>query len=310
MYAGLWRAWVRLRDGLCRALGAPLTPQARDNLSVTDRGLLLAQLCRGPAADREVAALLLASQRFRRAVPPEALYAPAAESLLVLIPHQDDALLAAGGTLLHARKQGARIHPIYVTDGRHRGAGDDLVLRREAEARAVWSRLGGDEPEFWRRPNHEFRVDEELVERCRAALRATAPEAVLVPFFLEDPVPHRKVAALLYHAAAGLPEADFQVWSYQITSIIAPNVAVEIGDVVDEKFRLNELWQSQLEVFDYLHAYRGLNAYNAVFLRPLSAVPRRPWVELFFVLPKAEYLEVVRPYFDAPEAQLFGEARA
>jgi len=94
---------------------------------------------------------------------------------------------------------------------------------------------------------------------------------------------------------------DFEIWAYQVYSTVIPNVAVDITDVIDEKLKLVEIYRSQKRSRDWAHYIKGLNAFNCRFLK--TNEPR--YVELFFVVPADEYLQLCRLYFQNPASGIY-----
>src|SRR5438034_9702561 len=91
----------------------------------------------------------------RNAVPMSPL------DYLVIAPHPDDAELAAGGTMLLLKAQGASVGVLDLTDGEPTPHGSPEIRRRETEAATAllgldWrGNLGLPMPPYrppWRRP--------------------------------------------------------------------------------------------------------------------------------------------------------------
>ena len=86
---------------------------------------------------------LLDAGLFGRSLPRE-LGMPPGDRVLVLVPHQDDEGIGAGGTLIRCARAGKRLRIVYYTDGAtHLGDLDrDEVSRvRYGEARRAWRRV-------------------------------------------------------------------------------------------------------------------------------------------------------------------------
>ena len=257
--------------------------------------------------DLEQAQRVLATNRFRRAVRPKLQNAPKGKCILVFGPHPDDEIIGCGGTFIHALRAGARIQTVYLTDGvsprlEREERARRARLRRD-EANSVWKALGGDAPVFWDLPCRALPLDESVIERVQGVFERVRPDTVFVPFFLEDPEDHRKVGYLLWlaHQAQKLPSVE--VWSYQVTTMICPNVAVDITEVEPRKYELMQMWVSQNQEFDYAHRARGLNAANSLYVQGLLTDRPRASIELFLVLPTAEYMDLIGHYFGAAPAE-------
>lgn len=238
--------------------------------------------------DDDIAASLLATLRPARAVRPELLQGPAGKRLVVLAPHPDDEVLGPGGTLIMARKRGVEITVLFLTDGE---LGADAARQRRTEAERVAQTLGL-KAEFLGLPVDKLGGAVGAAKILADRLRAAQPDAVLVPFLLDDNDDHRATAHLLAQAssAANLPD-DLDIWSYQVYSALPANVLVPLGDHAAAKADAIRLYASQMEVRDWANFALGLNAYNTR-LAPRSC--RDKHVEAFFVLPMAAYAALCR----------------
>ena len=236
---------------------------------------------------------------------------PTGQRLLVFAPHQDDEIIGCGGVFLKSLRAGREIQVIYVTDGASpKLTGEDrrrYVARRHEEAQKIWMSMGGNAPMFWDLPGRQLPLNEATATRLAEAISDFRPDCLFIPFFLEDPHDHRKLSHLLWMAYQQHQLPEHEVWAYQVTSMICPNVAVDITEVESEKHRLMQMWVSQNQSFDYAHRARGLNAANALYVDGVLKGVARPYVELFFVEPMASYQEVIGHYFEgANAADIYG----
>jgi len=133
--------------------------------------------------------------------------------LLVLAPHPDDEVLGAAGMIDAAVRRGADVRVVVATDGEvgpdNLRAGNELPRRRRDETRHALADLGVDAgaimflgyadgslagawSERWvaRKPTEGQRSADEIVEDLRAALRAAAPDAVVLPMPLDGHPDH------------------------------------------------------------------------------------------------------------------------
>jgi LmbE family N-acetylglucosaminyl deacetylase len=130
---------------------------------------------------------------------PEALL----ERIVVVSPHLDDAVLGCGGLL--AAHPGAVVITVYAGAPAAYpdpptawdalagfGPGDDVLARRREEDRAALGELGAT-PVWLDYVEHQYLPREEWVgadvtaDGLEAAVRASAPTAVFVPFGLANP---------------------------------------------------------------------------------------------------------------------------
>ncbi|MCW5960608.1 MAG: PIG-L family deacetylase [Pyrinomonadaceae bacterium] len=250
-------------------------------------------------SDLELAADVLSIEIFRNRLEPARLPVEKFRSFLVLAPHQDDGVIGAGGTLALARRAKAEIDIIYVTDGEQRGStfqkiGRSSIEIRKAESKTVCRRLGAG--------FHELNISNLLpepakkdVEKLRDLIAEKKPEVVLTPWLLDSPPKHRMVNHLLRLAEKCGGLGDFEVWGYQVHNSLLPNGFVDITETADEKRELIEIYESQNKSFyRYDHQAMGIAAWNSRYLGRSS---EQKFAEIFFALPKAEFLRLVGRFY-------------
>ncbi|WP_084511232.1 glycosyltransferase [Desulfatibacillum aliphaticivorans] len=271
--------------------------------TVEEKGAALKALLQR-TTDMDLMLRVLETRRFIRPIKTDFVRCPEGDRLLFIAPHQDDAIIGCGGLILHAQEDGKTLIPIYVSDGMNFSPGikpEDVPAVRKQEACKVWKTVGNIDPIFWDIPNKEYPITPELAQKLYDAIHEHKPDCLFIPFFLEDPDSHRKTNQLLYMAGQLGPLPELEVWAYQVTSMICPNVGVEISDVIEKKQHLMGMWKSQNAVFDYQHYSYGLNVRNSLFYR-LGDKPK-PHVELFFVVPMREYQELLHGYYGSGDEE-------
>jgi LmbE family N-acetylglucosaminyl deacetylase len=264
------------------------------------------------APDLDTLTKIVSSQRFRSMPVPESLSVPDGERLLIYAPHQDDETLGLGGTLLRSAQRGKQIQIVYVTDGAAgTSASNDetLIEVREQEARNIWDNTGVDPLVFMRQPCRKLVSDDTTAREIRKQISTFQPNCIFLPSLFEAPEDHRATAALLIKADALDPIPDeTEIWSYQVTGMLAPNVVIDITELMDQKYEMNIKWTSQMSFFNWAHSNRGLNAYNAIYLPKdpatgrTGATSKRPvelFAELFHVLPMKEYRAFAPPLLNS-----------
>lgn len=180
-----------------------------------------------------------------------------AKTVLVLVPHPDDAEIYAGGTIARMARDGARVVIVIATDGR-RGSfehpSETLAPMRAEEARKAAAVLGAEPPLLLGHPDHELDSlpPGRLREQFTRAIRQNRPEVVIAPdpfTPLEIHPDHRAVAwaaseAVAYahlplvhaeHIDQGLePHFTLEKYFYRESSEGA-NKIVDIGDTMGVK---------------------------------------------------------------------------
>jgi LmbE family N-acetylglucosaminyl deacetylase len=296
---------------IANRLYASLERNVKDELRRAGREEMLKRFF-SVAPDLETLTKIVSSQRFRSMPLPQSRSAPDGERLLIYAPHQDDETLGLGGTLLRSAQRGKQIKIVYVTDGAARtsAANDETLIEvREQEARLIWDDTGVEPLVFMRQPCRKLTSDDATAREIREQISAFQPNCIFLPSLFESPEDHRATAALLIKAdeLEPIPD-DIEIWSYQVTGMLAPNVVIDITELMDQKYEMNIKWASQMSFFNWAHSNRGLNAYNAIYLPkapstgPSGATSKRPvelFAELFHVLPMKEYRSFASPLLDS-----------
>jgi N-acetylglucosamine malate deacetylase 1 len=208
-------------------------------------------------------ALKRASQRM-----PTELVAPARGRVLVVSPHMDDEVMACGGSLLLHRQLGSEVRIVYVSDSsaglRDPHAASRLREARHAEMSQVREVLEIDSVIELDFPDGELvNHERDIASRLARELEQFAPTVVFCPFPLDGHGDHQACAFAL-SAAARLAHWQGEVLAYEVWSALTPNIAIDIGSVVDEKARLIRMYTSQMEDRDYASAFIGLNRYRGL----------------------------------------------
>lgn len=275
--------------------------------SFREKGAALSALMRR-MPDFHVMRKILETRRFQRPTSPSPVYAPSGNRLMIIAPHHDDDIIGCGGIILHSIRSGKNVMPVYVTDGMNASpqySMDQMVAIRKKEAREVWEKIGGTPPVFLDIPNKNFCLGTDNVLKFYNAIINFNPDCIFIPFFLEDPDAHRKTVHLFYLASKVGSFPCSEVWSYQVSSMICPNIYADISDVIEEKCELMRIWESQNSVFNYEHYCRGLNAYNSLFCRQKGG--QATYLELFFVVDTGEYIQMIERYYSQPMEMIYGD---
>lgn len=242
--------------------------------------------------DVDVAAAVLSTMRASRALRPELVDFPPGKKITVIAPHPDDEIIGPGGSLLKAKSIGARIDIVYLTNGE---IDKEKGIKRIEEAEIVNALLGFDF-QYLGLDVGDLKPDEHKNELLENAIRKADPDIIFVPFILDDNDDHRLSAVLLAETLKnGAFTKDIEIWSYQVYSSLPGNVIVPIDKFVDKKVDAINLYASQSAVRDWAHYSLGLNAYNTR-LTPRAYVEK--YVEVFFVIPAKEFIELCGKFCD------------
>lgn len=250
---------------------------------------------------------VLESKRFSQNLDPVIMSHPQLKKVLVIAPHPDDDVFSSGGTILKLVKVGCEFKVVYLTSGSPQTYQvekshilTDRAAIMEKESKEVSKQIGTT-VEFWRFNNREINLDEPTLNRLRNTYAEFQPDAVFLPFIADDHDDHRRAVQLFYESFKDYNKLDYDIWAYQVYSNLLPNVVVDITDVIDEKIRLINLWDSVKCSRDWGHYIKGLNAFNCRFLKTNQA----GYAECFFVVPGKDYIDLCRIYYEHPQNDLY-----
>ncbi len=226
---------------------------------------------------------------------------PSNERIVVLAPHMDDEVIGCGGTLARHIVCGSQVTVVFLTDGRGGGAAvnsafteTNMPATRKNEAKLALAELGITQIVFLDAQDGRLGPTAILVDALRAALVASRPDIVYLPFFLEEHPDHRASSTLLAAAVSGTG-MSFQVHGYEVWTPLFPNCLVRIDETVEAKRRAIRHYQSQLAEADYLHTALGLNAYRSSAL----VDGKCRFAEAFYAASLSQYLDLFRSYGDS-----------
>ena len=244
------------------------------------------------ADDLDSLAEVLASTRHVRMLDPVLMKMPRGKRVVVVAPHEDDEMIGPGGTVIRLVRSGIQVTVLYLT--RDSSAAGEV---RRRETLAVGHHVGYA-AEFFDYPSGSLPLDVATAARLAKRINALQADTLLVPFLSDDHAEHRAASQLLNEAARlGLILARPEVWAYQVYSALLGNVAVDISDVAEAKAEAIGMWrESAMQSRDWAHFALGLNAYNC---RAVRGRTDSAYVEVFFVVPFDDYIDVCRHYFSA-----------
>lgn len=232
------------------------------------------------------------------------VWEPGAERVMVIAPHMDDETIGCGGAIARHAQAGARIHVVFLTDGRHgssklqrltgearRSAEQKLVETRKQEAGRALAKLGVGSVTFLDVEDGRLAEDQSAAGRLRELLQAAQPEVVYLPSYVEQHADHFAANRVLLEAArdSGL---KFQCMAYEVWTPLFPNCLVKIDDVVDLKKSALSEYVSQLADQDYLHIGLALNAYRSAGF----ADHYGRYAEAYFAMPVDDYRRMFAEY--------------
>ncbi|MCF6158421.1 MAG: PIG-L family deacetylase [wastewater metagenome] len=186
--------------------------------------------------------------------------------VIVLSPHPDDDIIACGGTVYKYHLMGSEITVVYMTDGRkgnHQYKEEELVLIRRDEAQKAAAAVGINKLIFLNNRDSELALSRKTVKELFEILMNHKPEAVFLPFFLDNHHDHSATSQIFLSAASSL--ASCVCYLYGIwTPLPTFNVISDITACLEMKIRALHEHKSQLELADLVGAVTGMSRYYSV----------------------------------------------
>jgi len=221
---------------------------------------------------------------------------------VVFAPHPDDETFGMGGTLTLAARKSVGVTLVVLTDGSMGGeeaGSDNIISIREKEVREISKRLHLESVLFWRQPDRNLTVSQDLINRATELIRKVKPATVFFPSPMELHPDHRAASNLVWEGLRNCPEFQGNAYAYEISVQCPANRLIDITAVADEKSALATLYQSQVVERDYLTAMLALNR-----TRSYTLPPEVHFAEAFFAYDKIgdtdlslHTLNNLRPYW-------------
>ena len=190
-----------------------------------------------------------------------------------ILPHDDDAVIGAGGTLLKLQEKGWDISYIILTDGRHGGNQNQEIIKKK---RAEESR---NEREFLNITEcHNFNIEDGKMENLnqnetdsiteQIAEKIKDSDVVFIPGKAEGHPDHRKTYEIGHNAiklAQSPLEVHYIVWLfpfyYHNPGELKNILKVNIDSQMDKKLEAIRLHNSQVEWGRYDKIAQHVNSY-------------------------------------------------
>jgi N-acetylglucosamine malate deacetylase 1 len=209
--------------------------------------------------------------------------------LLVIAPHFDDEAIGCGGAILAHKALGNKVTVVYLTDGCHgdknRLYGDIRSIRSE-EAKKACKILGISDYRLLNQPDSKLKPTPKLCSLLAEIIGEVKPESILIPWFLDDDGDHKAANVALARVAAR-SRLDFNVYSYEVWSLLHPNITVDISAFIGYKRKALKAYSSQLNYHNFLNSVLGLNRYRSVY-----NLCGNGYAEAFFRSSKNEYIRL------------------
>src|SRR5262249_49366230 len=160
----------------------------------------------------------------------------------------DDETIGPGGTLLREIQKGAEVTTLYLTCGTP-STSDKLKI----EANTIAQKYGY-KTIFLNYFSKNIPLDQVVLSEFSAIINSVKPDVLFLPFLLDDHDDHRRASHLLLMSEeAGKLKCRFDVWAYQVYTVLLPNVIVDITDRIKEKENLINQWTIQNKTRNWAH---------------------------------------------------------
>jgi N-acetylglucosamine malate deacetylase 1 len=188
-------------------------------------------------------------------------------NVLVVAPHPDDEAIGCGGALcLHAAR-GDRVSALFLTSGElglQHLSREEAWRIREAEARNAAKILGLAETHFLRCP--DWHLNQNVADAAgllQPVLDGDSPRVIYFPHPQDDHPDHQATARILGMTLPHCTKIPEGLYAYEVWSPLPAHDHMEdISAVMARKLRAVRCYRSQLSVFHYDRAVRGLNQYR------------------------------------------------
>jgi len=188
-------------------------------------------------------------------------------NVLVVAPHPDDETIGCGGAVCLHANHGDRVFVAFLTSGElglEHLPREEAWRIREAEAEAAAAVLGLAQLSFLRQP--DWFVGENIEATARALcdiLRREEPQIIYTPHVQEWHPDHQAALPVVRRAMSGFDIPTAELLTYEVwTPLCRYDRVFDITAVMARKLRAVRCYRSQLEVFRYDRAVKGLNQYR------------------------------------------------
>lgn len=197
---------------------------------------------------------------------------------IVLAPHPDDEVLGCGGAVMRHVAHGEEVQVIIVTDGAFDAAGEVAVYRRQRqlESRTAADILGYGEPVFWDYSDRRLCYGEKLIEEIITAIRTFEADLIYAPSVFEMHPDHR-VLGMAAMEAVRRTGGSLRLAAYEVGVPLAPNLLLDISDLVERKQAAMQCFGSQNEKQRYDLHIAALNRYRTYTL-PASVTAAEAYI--------------------------------
>lgn len=173
---------------------------------------------------------------------------------IVFAPHADDESFGMGGTLLNAKKNGAKIYIVLMTDG---SLGADSGVRNQ-EFQKACGIIGTEELIFLDVIDRQLKVTKDHINMLAEIIESRNIDTVFFPSPEEYHPDHRVTSWLVWGALQAMNYKG-DMYSYEIGSQSSINTLVDVTDIYETKKELMGVYASQLTENNYIEVVEAIN---------------------------------------------------
>lgn len=185
------------------------------------------------------------------------------KTCIVFAPHEDDATLGCGGTILSKRKAGIDVYVVCLTDGRNshlfcfgikeNPTPSELAIQREKEEKEAMQELSIDKDHviFLRIEDAPlFKHRQEASKRVTQLIEQLRPSEVFIPYIGDKHPDHMATHMIVRDCLAKLdanPSVyQYFVWEVPDSKIIGNAIVVDISKELEAKKAAISHYESQI----------------------------------------------------------------
>lgn len=226
------------------------------------------------------------------AVWPKLIKCPNSQCTLVISPHMDDDVIGCFGTLMKMKSRKTQIVVVYCGAGNISIPGqkinNDLKIQRKQEALNALQIISSDCKAFFLDlPESTDDSWDTAKDELRHLIRRYVPDTIMIPYFIDNHLDHRKTN-LLFRSSMDL-KAEFDIYAYEVWTPFFPDVIVNITNEMNKKQLAIRKHQSQISKMRYDNLISGLNMYRASFI----PFPNMVYAEAFKKYKCSEYMKLI-----------------
>lgn len=196
------------------------------------------------------------------------------KEIMVIAPHPDDETLGCGGTLLHHKNTGDRIHWLIVTQlSELLGFSKENIELRHQEIQKVSERYEFESVHHLNFPTTQLETIpmKKWVEVLSSVFSLVKPEVIYLPYAYDVHSDHRIVFQAVSSSVKWFRSHFIRrILSYETLSetefnldpqgTFLPNVFVDIGPFLEKKIEIAKIYESEMGDFPFPRSLKAIES--------------------------------------------------